>query len=213
MIGTPPPNRDRFLCAIAERISPDRVHAVFLFPPIRQGQVETCVAVLAVEPAIVAVEQPVPDTEKESQNTAEESVVEPAVDSAVETAVDSAVEPAINTAVEEVVVAVADPVDVAVEETLADEDVVAEAEPVAEAATHASRPVVLTASYRHTLKGPDRGKWVLEILEQADAPLITIETVVRGVQARLDDQVEPERLGADDLRAALVEGVWTTPAR
>jgi hypothetical protein len=73
--------------------------------------------------------------------------------------------------------------------------------------------MVLTARYRHTLKGPDRGKWELEILEQADAPLITIETVVRGVQARLDDQAEPERLGADDLRTALIEGVWTTPAR
>ena len=53
----------------------------------------------------------------------------------------------------------------------------------------------------------------LEILEQADAPMITIEMVVRGVQARLDDQAEPERLGADELRTALVEGVWTTPAR
>jgi hypothetical protein len=79
--------------------------------------------------------------------------------------------------------------------------------------TASLRPMVLTARYRHTLKGPDRGKWELEILEQADAPLITIEMVVRGVQARLDDQVEPERLGADDLRAALTEGVWTAPAR
>ena len=50
MIGTPPPNRDRFLCAIAERIPPERVQAVFLFPPMRQGPVETGVAVLAVDP-------------------------------------------------------------------------------------------------------------------------------------------------------------------
>jgi hypothetical protein len=72
---------------------------------------------------------------------------------------------------------------------------------------------VLTARYRHTLKGADRGKWELEILEQAEAPLLTIETVVRGVQDRYENHSEPERLGADDLRAALADGVWATPTR
>ena len=57
------------------------------------------------------------------------------------------------------------------------------------------------------------GKWELEIFEQADAPLATIEMVVRGVQQRLDDASEPERLGAEHLRAALAEGVWTPPQR
>ena len=76
-----------------------------------------------------------------------------------------------------------------------------------------TRPVVLTARYRHTLKGPDRGKWELEMFEEADAPLATIEMVVRGVQQRLDDASEPERLGAEHLRAALAEGVWTPPQR
>jgi hypothetical protein len=72
---------------------------------------------------------------------------------------------------------------------------------------------VLTARYRHTLKGADRGKWALEIFEQADAPLATVEKVIQGVQLRLDEAVEPERLGADALRAALAEGLWTPPAR
>jgi hypothetical protein len=75
------------------------------------------------------------------------------------------------------------------------------------------RPTVLTAQYRHTLKGPDRGKWELEILEQAEAPLLTVETVVRGVQQRSDEVSEPERLGPDELRAALAGGVWKTPER
>jgi hypothetical protein len=177
MIGQPPPNRDRFLCAIAERIAPGRVQAVFLFPPMRNGPVETGVAVLAVDPPVPVAEQSVVVAEQESINAEHTEHADNGTEQAKSL---------------EVVLGVSLPV-------------------AADAAS--LRPMVLTARYRHTLKGPDRGKWELEILEQADAPLITIETVVRGVQARLDDQVEPERLGADDLRAALVEGVWTTPAR
>ena len=133
MIGIPPPNRDRFLAAIAERVAPDRVQALYVFAPIRQGAVETGVAVIAAEPV-----DPLPDNQ---------------------------------------------------------------------------RPVVLTARYRHTLKGADRGKWEFEIHEQADAPLVTVEKVMRGVQERLDESVEPERLDADVLRTALAEGVWTAPPR
>lgn len=53
----------------------------------------------------------------------------------------------------------------------------------------------------------------LEIVEQADAPLATIDIVVRGVQERLDDTIEPERLDADALRAARADGVWTPPPK
>jgi hypothetical protein len=175
MIGQPPPNRDRFLCAIAERVPPERVQALFLFPAIRQGPVETGVAVLAVDPPALLAEIVAGGQEGLNTEHAEHA------DNGTDTT---------------------DPLDVVLEDSRP---------AVSERAS--LRPMVLTARYRHTLKGPDRGKWELEILEQADAPLITIETVVRGVQARLDDQVEPERLGADDLRTALVEGVWTTPAR
>lgn len=41
--------QQRFLRAIAERIPADRIAEVRLFPPIRQGQVESAVAVVAVE--------------------------------------------------------------------------------------------------------------------------------------------------------------------
>jgi hypothetical protein len=173
MIGTPPPNRDRFLAAIAERVAPDRVQALFLFAPIRQGPVETGVAVLAID-------QPVP--------VVVEAVVVEGVTAEGVTA--------------EGVTA----------EGVTAEGVTAEGVTVAGAPIEV-RPVVLTARYRHTLKGADRGKWELEILEQADAPMLTIETVVRGVQQRLDDTAEPERLGAEHLRAALAEGVWTAPQR
>jgi hypothetical protein len=163
MIGVPPPNRDRFLAAIAERVPPDSVQALFLFAPMRQGAVETCVAVVAVDPPPV----------RRGEDAAQGSTVGSA-----------------------------------------------EQVPIQERSPTASVPpgrdpgtVVLTARYRHTIKGPDRGKWELEILEQADAPLITVEMVVRGVQQRIDDTRDPERLGADALRSAVAEGVWTQPPR
>jgi hypothetical protein len=182
MIGMPPPNRDRFLCAIAERVSPERVQAVFLFAPMRHGPVESGVAVLAVDP-----------------DRPNDEIV-PIEDDAAPSGQDSA----------------AAPDDAGVDEIATQADAVVHAEFAAVPAGSSSvspRPVVLTARYRHTLKGPDRGKWEIEILEQADAPLITIEMVVRGVQQRLDDTADPERLGAAELRAALTEGVWTAPQR
>jgi hypothetical protein len=163
MIGVPP-NRERFLAAIAERISADRVQALYLFPPIRQGPVETGIAVIAVSALAAA---PV-ETEPAAGET--------------------------------------EPSDLA-----APEGIATLAEPSAAAAP--ARPVVLTARYRHVLKGADRGKWELEVLEQADAPLVTLEKVIQGVLQRLDDSTEPERLGADALRAALADGVWATPQR
>jgi hypothetical protein len=39
--------RERFLRAIAERLSADRVEELHLFPPLRQGGVESAVAVIA----------------------------------------------------------------------------------------------------------------------------------------------------------------------
>jgi len=39
--------RERFLRAIAERLNADRVEALHLFPPLRQGGVESAVAVIA----------------------------------------------------------------------------------------------------------------------------------------------------------------------
>ena len=46
--------RRRFLLAIADKVVPDRVDEVRVFRPIRQGGQETGVAVIAVEPEVVA---------------------------------------------------------------------------------------------------------------------------------------------------------------
>ncbi len=62
-----------------------------------------------------------------------------------------------------------------------------------------SRHTVYTARYRLVVKGPDRGRWEFECVAEADAPLITVETVVRGVQRRSGDLDEPVRYDAAAL--------------
>jgi len=67
--------------------------------------------------------------------------------------------------------------------------------------TDAPRIVVHTARYRLVLKGPDRGKWETSIVAEADAPLVTVDTVVRGVQRRAGDVDDATRMEGDDVRA------------
>jgi hypothetical protein len=114
--------RDRFLLAIADAIPEQRLVELHFFPPIRQGQVETGVAVIAVEP----------------------------------------------------------------EQEL-------------------DRHVVFSARYRWTRKGPDRGKWESEVVAEADAPLVTVEAVVRGVQERANEEVAPELVSGDEARVLITD--------
>jgi len=114
--------RERFVLAIASQVPVERIAEIHFFQPIRQGGVESGVAVVAAWP-----------------------------------------------------------------ESNADER-----EP---------RPVVYTARYRLTLKGPDRGKWEASVVAEADAPLITVDAVVRGVQRRSGDADGATRMEGDDVRA------------
>ena len=74
------------------------------------------------------------------------------------------------------------------------------------------RHVVFSARYRLAIKGPDRGKWDLDCVAEADAPLVTVDAVVRGVMDRAGDAGDPERLSAEQWRAALEEPTWAAPA-
>lgn len=65
------------------------------------------------------------------------------------------------------------------------------------------RIAVYTARYRLTQKGPERGKWEFTLNVEADAPLVTVDKVVQGVQRRAGDAEEPRRLTGDELREAL----------
>jgi hypothetical protein len=115
--------RERFLRSILERIPADQIAEIHFFPAIRQGHMETGVAVIAAEPG--------PDS------------------------------PA------------------------------------------GGRHVVFSAAYRWTRKGPERGKWEVDVTPEADAPLPTVDVVVRGVMERAGEAIEPQRLGAHELQSLL----------
>ena len=66
-----------------------------------------------------------------------------------------------------------------------------------------ARLAVYNAQYRLTLKGPERGKWEFSIKAEADAPLITVDQVVRGVQRRTGDEEEPLRLTGEEVRSVV----------
>ena len=182
--------RARFLAAIAKQLPAERIAEAHLFAAIRQGGVESGVAVIALEQEQVAVELP--------QALAEGDVAtEPAESQAADDVVDAVdVEETLGAADAEELTADADD-----DSPYASE---IDVEPVAVAAPAPPRRyVVCTARYRHTLKGPDRGKWEVTVTEEADAPLLTIDAVVRGVQRRSGDLDEIVRLSGDELRAAL----------
>jgi hypothetical protein len=120
----------------------ERIAEIHFFQPIRQGGVESGVAVVAAWPEVTmedaATEPPSEDGERHDERTVREA-----------------------------------------------------------------RPVVYTARYRLTLKGPDRGKWEASVVAEADAPLITVDAVVRGVQRRSGDADGATRMEGDDVRAIL----------
>lgn len=125
--------RERFLVAIAEQVAADRIAEIHFFKPIKQGGLESGVAVVALR----------------LQD-------------------DQATDP-----------------------------------PTHRPTDPPSRHTVFTAHYRLTLKGLDRGKWQVTVVEEADAPLLTVEAVVRGVQRRAGDLDDPERMDGDAIRGAL----------
>jgi hypothetical protein len=141
---------ERFLKAILERVPVERVVELHLFPAIRQGQIETGVAVVAADP--------------------------PPLDASLEVPLEV-------------------PLELPLELPLA---------------PPTQRLEVHTARYRLTRKGPERGKWEFDVRTQADAPLETVETVVRGVQERAGEAIEPTRLTGRELLALMSEPAWQT---
>ena len=63
----------------------------------------------------------------------------------------------------------------------------------------APRLRILTASYRHTIKGVERGKWSVDVQDEADAPLEAVEAVLRGVRQRSTEPADPELVSRDTL--------------
>ena len=140
----PSETSERFLRAIVAQVPPERIAEIHFFAPIRQGGIESGVAVVAAwpEPAIE------PPTE--------------ATQTALELPAAEAQEPA-----------------------------------------RPARSVVYAARYRLTLKGPERGKWECNVVAEAEAPLGTVDTVVRGVLRRAGDADDAMRVDGDEIRGFL----------
>jgi|SRR5688572_25355419 len=110
------------------------------------------------------------------------------------------------------IVAMDQPVDVVSPESEGDPMIIADVEATAAPAGEHSRLSIHTAHFRHTVKGPDRGKWEFTMVHDADAPIETVESVVRGVARRAGEDGEPELLSGDDFHRAITEPWWTATA-
>ena len=163
--------RTRFLVAIARQLPAALVIEVHLFAALRQGGMESGVAVIALE------RDAAPSFDVDDGFVAGESIEERSPYADEHSA------------------------------TPRTEGRASSAPPLS-----ASRYTVYSARYRSTLKGIDRGKWEVSVTEQADAPLLTVDAVVRGVQRRLGDSDEVLRLSGDEFRAALPAPLVTTTA-
>jgi hypothetical protein len=179
--------RDRFLAGIAAQLPVELVKELHLFGAIRQGGSESGVAVIAV----VRPERAEPVTVDVDGGFVPPAAVAEAAP------VESHAEVVVHDQLDDESRFVAD-------EVLDDETA---PEPAAEPtpAPAPARYIVYTARYRLTLKGPDRGKWEMSVTEEADAPLLTVDAVVRGVSRRSGDADETVRLSGDEFRAALPE--------
>jgi hypothetical protein len=183
---------ERFLRGILQRLPLSRIEEVHLFSPLRQGSVETGIAVVAARPA-----PPVP-LELPADTPAPAEAAGEAVPEAGGEAVSEAGREAVPGAGGE---GGADAVPAAAPE--AEAPVEAPVEAPAPAPAPMRRHEVYTARYRLVLKGPERGKWEADLVAEADAPLVTVETVVRGVQRRAGEATETVRYGAAQVARAL----------
>lgn len=266
----------RFLDAVLERVPESRIVEVRLFPPIRQGGVESGIAVLAVHPepplalpetsALDPVDvpdslfedagdmgarrgetpvdlmafdddtqddEPAADDCSPSQAATDASGGEPemseppAVDEELlaerEILVDGVATPtperpaatregapALERAVERET-ALVDTDSEDADDDIALGDLFAlPGRPVPQAGH--DRLAILCARYKLIVKGPDRGRWELEIVHQADAPLDTLDSVIKGVVRRSGDDAVPERFSRQSLRDLLDAPAWATDA-
>jgi hypothetical protein len=192
--------RLRFLKSIAAQLEVERIAEVHLFPALRQGGMESGVAVLALEPVreLASVGVTTDDATAEVQAASGVSADAP-VDSEPSDPV-SADEPEHVADAGDTDSPYAETDDVGAEDE-DDADVESADEDVVEPRRAPRRFTVYTARYRHTLKGPDRGKWEVSVTEEADAPLLTVDAVVRGVQRRSGDLDEIVRMSGGEVIA------------
>ena len=162
---------ERFLRAVIAKVPLDRIEELHLFAPLRQGGTETGIAVVAARvpfspPSLTCVADQLADDELDF-DVEDVSIAVRENDESPYRSQD-----AVSGDVLEIL-----PI-----EGCDDETVDVETDDVVNAPI--VRHTVYTARYRLVLKGPERGTWEADVVDEADAPLITVEMVVRGVQRR-----------------------------
>ena len=73
------------------------------------------------------------------------------------------------------------------------------------------RFTVFSATYLLTLKGADRGKWEAAVTPEADAPLVTVDEVVRVVARRAEEADEVTRMSGAEFRAIVESRLPAAP--
>lgn len=184
---------ERFFKAIVAKVPIDRIEELHLFSPLRSGGVETGIAVVAARVPVVVLgpaaqpeQQFEHELETEAATASETEIVQDAIAAPDD---ESEPDPYAPDALHEIV---ADAIEASVE-------YVAEESP----AVAVERHTVYTARYRLVQKGIDRGKWEADVVDEADAPLITVEMVVRGVQRRAGEATETTRYSGSQIARAL----------
>lgn len=178
--------RERFLRAIAQLVPAERVAEVHLFPPMIQGGQETGVAVIAAYPAVPAVAAAI------GADLTADSGLQPLSEQREESGMvnlDAGGPPQSQDATDVLTF---------------DHQTTASA-----ISSIPARLIVYRACYRWTRKGPDRGRWEIEVTEEAEAPLGAVGNVVRGVYRRAGSGSEPERLSPAAFRAVVSDEPWT----
>lgn len=186
--------QERFLRSVLTLVPLESVIELHLFPPIRRGTLETGVAVIAT-----------------SLPTAALAVVEMAVEEAVEVAIEPTPDGLkfdVDGVTDESVPATTEASDERLPSEVTSEgfDAVPD-DPTAASPVSAPRLRILTASYRHTIKGMERGKWTFDVQVEADAPYEAVELVLRGVRHRSSEPADPELVHSEAL------AVLSTPTR
>lgn len=182
-------SQHRFLREIAARLPAAHIVELRLFPSLRQGRVESGVAVLAVEAIPLA-----PTTVAE---------MEAGVVATMPVGIEAPNAPPADGPL---------PVEEPGRPTDAPRSPVPPDDARPAPASVRSRFSILTAHYRLTLKGPDRGKWEFALVHDADAPLEALEQVARGVARRVGEAGEPEHLAGAEVQRAVAEPWWTATA-
>ena len=243
---------ERFLRAVLAKVPLERIEELHLFSPLRQGTVETGIAVVAARvivmgtPVAIAIDSAVeeddngPDEDTDAIDPADldiqgeviaaeaevdvegeapdEPYVSPyaaesaafkdvSVDASVEAVVDASVDTNVDASFDANVDA---SVDVSVDAEV-DADVDSDAEATIDPTEFEDldviapriRHTVYTARYRLVVKGPERGNWEMDVVDEADAPLLAVETVVRGVQRRAGEDTATVRYDAAQLARVL----------